>query len=112
VWSTLLSDIHGERGGFWIEGYEMLKGLQGVTTHAHREWVPIVENSQDCGALAGSMAEILRQQPATHGILLRRHGLYTWGADLEEARRHVEIMEFLLEVVGRMTTAAPAKAES
>jgi len=114
VWSTLLSDIHGESSGFWMQGYEMLKGLQGVTTHEHREWVPIVENSQDCGALAGSFAEILRERPGTHAILLRRHGLYTWGADLDQARRHVEIMEFLLEVVGRTATlpAAPPKAES
>jgi methylthioribulose-1-phosphate dehydratase len=35
-------------------------------------------------------------------LLLRGHGLYTWGSDLAEAKRHVEILEFLLEVVGRM----------
>src|SRR5690349_5846943 len=42
VWSTLLSDSHGLDGGVTIEGYEMLKGLDGVRTHEHREWVPIV----------------------------------------------------------------------
>ncbi|HSQ21036.1 MAG TPA: class II aldolase/adducin family protein, partial [Blastocatellia bacterium] len=36
-----------------------------------------------------------------HGFLLRRHGLYTWGNDITEAKRHVEIFEFLLEVRGR-----------
>src|SRR6185503_10466536 len=46
TWSTLLSDVHAAAGGLAIEGYEMLKGLSGVTTHAHREWVPIVENVQ------------------------------------------------------------------
>jgi methylthioribulose-1-phosphate dehydratase len=30
VWSTIISDLHAGRGGVWIEGYEMLKGLQGV----------------------------------------------------------------------------------
>jgi hypothetical protein len=25
----------------------MLKGLDGVTTHEHREWIPILPNSQD-----------------------------------------------------------------
>ena len=104
VWSTLLSDIHGERGGLWIEGYEMLKGLDGVATHDHREWIPIIENSQDCRTLAGSIEKVLRERPGTHAILLRRHGLYTWGRDLNEAKRHVEIMEFLLEVVGRTAT--------
>jgi methylthioribulose-1-phosphate dehydratase len=37
----------------------------------------------------------------THGFLLRRHGLYAWGKDLDEARRHLEIFEFLFEVEGR-----------
>src|SRR5262249_25655837 len=38
VWSTILSDYHIGHGGFFIEGYEMLKGLEGVRTHDHREW--------------------------------------------------------------------------
>ena len=33
VWSTILSAQHLEHGGLAIEGYEMLKGLDGVTTH-------------------------------------------------------------------------------
>ena len=34
-------------------------------------------------------------------FLLRRHGMYTWGDTLFQALRHVEIVEFLLEAVGR-----------
>ena len=101
IWSTLLSDLHADRGGLAIEGYEMLKGLAGVKTHEHREWLPILENSQDMPALAESMAETLRQHQDAHGFLLRRHGLYTWGSDLAQAKRHVEILEFLLEAAGR-----------
>jgi len=44
---------------------------------------------------------ILAEQPSAHGFLIRRHGLYTWGRDLREARRHVETLEFLFEVMGR-----------
>jgi len=36
-----------------------------------------------------------------HGLLIRRHGLYTWGRGFYEAVRHLEVLEFLLEVVGR-----------
>src|SRR5262249_26253129 len=36
IWSTLLSDAYADQGGFWIEGYEMLKGLAQVRTHEHR----------------------------------------------------------------------------
>ena len=101
VWSNILSDAHAPEGGLSIEGYEMLKGLEGVSTHEHREWVPVIDNSQDMTRLAGSIEETLNQHPGAHGFLLRRHGLYTWGKDLSEAKRHVEILEFLLEVMGR-----------
>jgi methylthioribulose-1-phosphate dehydratase len=101
VWSTTLSDLHGDEGGLVIEGYEMLKGLAGVDSHEHKEWLPILDNSQDMQALAGTVSNTLRRSPEIHGFLLRRHGLYTWGKDLDEAKRHVEILEFLLEAVGR-----------
>jgi len=101
VWSTYLSGKHAARGGIAIEGYEMLKGLDGVRTHQHREWLPILENSQDMEELSARVATTLRQNPGIHGFLLREHGLYTWGQTLPEAKRHVEILEFLLEVVSR-----------
>lgn len=101
VWSTMLSDLHFTAGGVAIEGYEMLKGLSGVRTHEHREWLPIFENSQNMLALAEMVADNLREHPEQHGFLLRRHGLYTWGDTLTNAKRHVEILEFLLETLGR-----------
>jgi methylthioribulose-1-phosphate dehydratase len=102
VWGTILSDRFHEDGGMAVCGYEMLKGLHGVKTHEHREWIPIFENTQDIPALAGQVRTALAEtSPAPHGFLIHRHGLYTWGADLDEARRHVEIFEFLFEVLGR-----------
>jgi methylthioribulose-1-phosphate dehydratase len=101
VWSTVLSGIHASKGGLLLEGYEMLKGLHGVTSHQHREWLPILENSQDMLRLAQSVADVLAKRPEIHGFLLRQHGLYTWGAEIAEAKRHVEILEFLLEVMVR-----------
>ena len=107
VWSTILSDYHIGHSGFFIEGYEMLKGLEGIKTHDHREWIPIVENSQDMKALASEVRGMLDESPNIHGFLIRRHGLYTWGKDLAEAARHVEILEFLLESVGRRQMMEP-----
>jgi methylthioribulose-1-phosphate dehydratase len=101
IWSTIVSDEHAGRGGLWIEGYEMLKGLEGVSSHAHREWLPILENDQDLPRLSALVEAELRQWPGAHGFLLRRHGLYTWGENLAQANRHLEILEFLLEIVGR-----------
>lgn len=101
VWSTLLSKAFASEGGIRISGYEMLKGLAGVKTHHHEEWLPILENSQDMTALAEQLSALLIEQPNAHGFLLGGHGLYTWGASIQEAKRHVEIFEFLLEVTGR-----------
>ena len=101
MWSTLLSDRYAGTKGLAIEGYEMLKGLEGVSTHEHREWIPILENDQDMSRLEGRIRDILFSQPLPHAFLLRRHGMYTWGETLSQAVRHVEIVEFLLEVVGR-----------
>jgi len=101
IWNTILSDVYARDGGVRIEGYEMLKGLQGVSTHEHAEWLPIVENSQDMATLAESVGETLNKHKAAHGFLLRRHGLYSWGENLAQAKRHIEILEFLLETIGR-----------
>jgi len=101
VWSTMLSDLYAGGGGLEIFGYEMLKGLSGVISHEHGEWVPILENDQDMDRLAHRVGETLDGHPAAHAILLRRHGLYTWGDTLADASRHVEILEFLFETVGR-----------
>lgn len=104
IWSTILSDAAGDAAAgreLVIEGYEMLKGLDGIRTHDHRETLPIVENTQDWTVAAPHIESVLQQHPAAHGFLIRRHGLYTWGRDLAEAQRQVEIFEFLFEVMGR-----------
>lgn len=101
VWNNIISELYASEGGVTISGYEMLKGLQGVSTHEHSEWLPILDNSQDMPGLAESLAKTLDEHPGAHGFLLRRHGLYTWGETLAQAKRHIEIFEFLLEAMGR-----------
>ena len=112
VWTTVLSDYHHDRGGFHIEGYEMLKGLEGIRTHEHKEWIPVLENNQDMAALSVQANQLLARHPEVHGLLVRRHGMYTWGKDLATAARHVEILEFLMEAVGRRQMMEPQFAKS
>jgi methylthioribulose-1-phosphate dehydratase len=111
VWGTVLSEKHNAKGGLAITGYEMLKGLEGVRTHEHREWIPIFENSQDISSLAERVAALLEREGDAHGFLLSGHGLYTWGEDVAQAHRHVEIFEFLLEIVGRREFGGAPGAE-
>jgi methylthioribulose-1-phosphate dehydratase len=101
VWSTIVSELHANTGGLALEGYEMLKGLAGVSTHRHREWIPIVPNDQDMPRLAGVVRTALGDHPQAHAFLIERHGLYTWGETLADAERHVEILEFLIEASAR-----------
>jgi methylthioribulose-1-phosphate dehydratase len=108
VWGTMLSGADLARGSVRLEGYEMLKGLEGIGTHETCEEVPVFANSQDMHELAGRIRARLggldwsdpARQPC-HGFLLARHGLYTWGRTLADARRQIEIFEFLFETVGR-----------
>jgi len=110
IWGTLLSDVYFEQGEIQIEGYEMLKGLRGITTHADRVSIRIFENTQDIPVLADEVARLRKENdPAiSQAFLIHRHGLYTWGRTVDEARRHVEILEFLFEVVGRRLSLAPS----
>jgi methylthioribulose-1-phosphate dehydratase len=100
IWSTILSDAATE-DGLAIQGYEMLMGLDGVGTHEHREWLPILDNTQDWATEVPRVEAMLSEHPDAHGFLIRRHGLYTWGRDLAQAQRQMEILEFLFEVMGR-----------
>ena len=101
VWNTLLSGRFEGEGFVALRGYELLKGLSGVATHEHEERVPIIANTQEYASLAAKLNTVLQQNADAHGVLLSRHGLYTWGESVAEARRHLEALEFLFEVEGR-----------
>ena len=101
VWGTLLADRHHADGSIRLNGYEVLKGIGGVTTHEHIETIPIIENSQDHIAQSHVIENVLHESGNIHGIFIRKHGLFTWGETVAEARRHVEIFEHLFEVLSR-----------
>jgi methylthioribulose-1-phosphate dehydratase len=101
----LLSNHFAAVGGIRISGFEMLKGLEGITTHESSCWIPIFENTQDIPALAQQVETYLQTEgrEPCWAYLIRKHGMYTWGRDLAEATRHIEVIEFLLECLGRTT---------
>ena len=96
VSATVLSHYHLKSGRITLQGWEMLKGLQSVNHHDAQIEVPVVANSQNMDELKQRFHPKLEQAP--YGILVAGHGLYAWGDDLQEAQRHLEILEFLLEV--------------
>ncbi|UTW12466.1 methylthioribulose 1-phosphate dehydratase [Marinobacterium rhizophilum] len=83
--------------GDWlgIEQLEMQKSLSGNQTHDAAIRIAIFDNTQDMQALAQRVAQRWQQGALSWGLLVRGHGLYAWGRDMAEARRHLEGLEFL-----------------
>lgn len=77
--------------------YELQKAFNGISSHEQPLLVPIFDNDQDMPRLAQHVQQWLDSHPDCPGYLIRGHGLYTWGASMQDALRHIEAFEFLLE---------------
>jgi methylthioribulose-1-phosphate dehydratase len=87
--------VSASDGAIVLEGFEMHKALNGITTHESTVRVPIFANAQDTDELARTVEASIAGN-GVPGYLLAGHGLYAWGETMEQARRHVEGLEFLL----------------
>ena len=99
VAATVLSRADAARGYVEVEGFEMQKALTGVTTHEGTIRIPVFANDQDTQALAERIETHYDDASAgapVPGYLLAGHGMYAWGATIDDARRHIEGLEFLL----------------
>lgn len=92
---TVASRLYAGVGHVRLEGYELLKAFAGQTTHETAIDLPVLPNSQDMRTLAAQVDALLDRQPMW-GYLIDGHGLYAWGRDMAEARRHLEAFDFLL----------------
>jgi methylthioribulose-1-phosphate dehydratase len=92
---TVASRLYGGAGRVHLEGYELLKAFAGNHTHEAAIDLPVLPNSQDMPALAAQVEALLDAGPLW-GYLIDGHGLYAWGRDMAEARRHLDAFEFLL----------------
>jgi methylthioribulose-1-phosphate dehydratase len=93
--SVLFADIFSGKDIAWLEDLELLKGLAGVDTHEARVPLPIFDNSQNISVLVKEISPIFEKHQALQGFLLRGHGLTCWGKDLHEAKRHLEVFEYI-----------------
>jgi len=92
---TVAGLLFAEQGRVRLTGYELFKALRGHTTHEKSFDLPVVPNSQDMDELSASVDAALTE-PDTWGYLIAGHGLYAWGRDITEARRHLDAFEFML----------------
>jgi methylthioribulose-1-phosphate dehydratase len=96
VMATLLFDDE-----FSISHLEMIKGIAGMQYH-DRLVVPIIDNTARECDLAGALEEAILAYPATHAVLVRRHGVYVWGADWIQAKTHAECYDYLFHAAVEM----------
>jgi len=94
--SALASRLFGE--AIVIENCELLKALEGITTHATRVTVPIFANDQNIPLLAARIDAYIEQHPDIKAYIIADHGFYTWGTTMQDALRHVEALEFLFDL--------------
>lgn len=79
---------------FRVTHLEMMKGITGVGYHDVCE-VPIIDNAARESQLAGAMAAAMEAHPQAHAVLVRRHGVYVWGRDWKQAKKHAECYDYL-----------------
>ena len=96
--SMALSRRHAPAGSLDLAGWELLKAFPGISTHDTTISVPIFDNDQDIARLAALVHQCLPEYPDVPGYLIAGHGLYAWGANARETRRHLEAFESLLNL--------------
>jgi len=92
---TLASRLHAGAGHVRFHDYELIKAFRGHDSHAATLDVPVLANNQHIPTLAAQVDVLLDRGPLW-GYLIEGHGIYAWGADMAEARRHLDAFEFLL----------------
>ena len=92
---TVASRLYAGAGKVHLEGYELLKAFTGNSTHDTVVELQVLPNTQDMRTLAAQVDALLDKHEMW-GYLIDGHGLYAWGQDMAEARRHLEAFEFLL----------------
>jgi methylthioribulose-1-phosphate dehydratase len=80
-----------------LADYELLKILEGITTHRTSVSIPVFDNDQNIARLATVVEQAFADGRGHQGFLIRGHGLYAWGSDVKQARYRVEALEFLFD---------------
>lgn len=93
---TVASRIFAARGAIALRGWELQKAVTGCTSHDSELDVPVFANSQAMQDIEANVDAWLDAGKPLHAYLIDGHGLYTWGRDMPEARRHLEALDFLL----------------
>lgn len=93
---SVASRLFASNGVISLEGWELQKAIRGHTTHESVLDIPVFPNTQHMPELVAQVDAWIDDGKPLHAYLINGHGIYTWGHDMAEARRHLEALEFLL----------------
>ena len=97
--SLLFANLFPRSNCATIEGLELLKGLKGIKTHEAKIEVPLFDNTQDIRQLSERLIPVLKAgelaQNKSYALILRGHGIYVWGESVEDAKRHLEVYDYI-----------------
>ncbi len=105
--STLVSDAEKEGEALTylrVPAYEMTKGW-GMP-HAAEARVPLFHNWPDVERIAGDVKRYLTDPPLVPVLIVRGHGVTVWGKDMEQAKNHLEIAEFIFQLMWQKSLAS------
>jgi methylthioribulose-1-phosphate dehydratase len=106
VFNNLATELYWERGRIPVDGVELIKAFNIWEEDAQIE-IPILPNYAEIPRIAKLVEGAI--VPQIPGIVLRKHGIYAWGANAFEAKRHLEAFEYLFEYVYRWNLLKPSK---
>jgi len=86
---------------FSVSHLEMIKGIAGMG-YQDRLVVPIIDNTARECDLADALEAAILAYPATHAVLVRRHGVYVWGPDWIRAKTQAECYDYLFRAAVEM----------
>lgn len=109
VFNNVLSEYFGADGGVPLKGNELLKSLDIWETQEEIR-VPVLPNPAELNGLLKRIPG--RLDTRVPAFLLQNHGGYAWGSSMEEAKRHLEALEFMFEALYRSLLLPPKGARA
>lgn len=93
---SVASRLFAKDGVVRLADWELQKAIAGQTTHDAELNIPVFPNTQHMPELVAQVDAWIDAGKPLHAYLIDGHGIYTWGRDMAETRRHLEALEFLL----------------
>lgn len=109
---AVLSMLNKEKGEIEFSSYEALSALSGIAKNQEKAVIPVFEYQRETLVMCEKIRRFMASNQRTLAFLVVGHGLYSWGKSIEEARKQIEIFEFIFscEVLYRQLHGAEINA--